>query len=283
MTDAMPLRIGLIPERRYLSHLQPSGMAAALRSRGHIVKIIDPEENAFRLGDSRWLEGIDIIICRGRSVGVLSLLRWAEANGTSVINCSSSISSVLNKSEMAITLSAAGVLIPDSFLGPAGELAKYIPESGYPLILKPVFGDNCRGLRLVYSASELSSSEWQEPVALAQHFIDNEGYDLKLYGIGSEIWPVRKLSCLVKTGIYPGRADKTAEPHPVPLTDDMKALGLKCAALFGLELFGVDCIETPGGLMVIEVNDFPDYTAVPQASERLADFVALRASQGQTA
>jgi glutathione synthase/RimK-type ligase-like ATP-grasp enzyme len=42
----------------------------------------------------------------------------------------------------------------------------------------------------------------------------------------------------------------------------------------------VDCIETPGGLLVIEVNDFPNYTSVPDADKKLADYVVRRAQNG---
>jgi ribosomal protein S6--L-glutamate ligase len=57
----------------------------------------------------------------------------------------------------------------------------------------------------------------------------------------------------------------------------MRELGLRCGELFGLELWGVDCVETPDGPVVIEVNEFPNYTAVPAADERLADHVLERA------
>jgi ribosomal protein S6--L-glutamate ligase len=62
----------------------------------------------------------------------------------------------------------------------------------------------------------------------------------------------------------------------VELTSSLRQLALDCAALFGLELFGVDCVVTGGGPVVIEVNDFPNYTGVPDADEALADHVLAR-------
>ena len=56
----------------------------------------------------------------------------------------------------------------------------------------------------------------------------------------------------------------------------LQNLGRQCSRLFGLELYGVDCLETGNGPVVIEVNEFPNYTSVPQASERLADYVLRR-------
>jgi len=37
-----------------------------------------------------------------------------------------------------------------------------------------------------------------------------------------------------------------------PITPELTYLGRRCGRLFGLDLFGVDCIETEEGVMVIE-------------------------------
>ena len=53
----------------------------------------------------------------------------------------------------------------------------------------------------------------------------------------------------------------------------MRDIARRCRALFALDLYGVDCVETPAGLIIIEVNDFPNYSAVPEANDRLAAHV----------
>jgi ribosomal protein S6--L-glutamate ligase len=40
--------------------------------------------------------------------------------------------------------------------------------------------------------------------------------------------------------------------------------------VFGLDLFGVDAVEGPDGWMVVDVNDFPSFRAVPDAVPRVA-------------
>jgi ribosomal protein S6--L-glutamate ligase len=274
-----PLRIGLVVERRYLAQLQPSGMMAALRARGHVVEVIDPEAHAYLLGDDGWLDGLDLIVGRGRSVALQFLLRWAEARSIPTINRPEAIAAVFNKAEMAVALSAGRIPAPATYLGPPPELTERIPASAYPLVLKPVFGDNCRGLRIVRSTLELSRTEWPETLALAQHFEATDGYDVKLYGIGREVWAVRKASCLATVLADSSIAQGTKPPHLVPLTEAMETLALRCADLFCLDLFGVDCVETAEGLRVIEVNDFPNYSGIPGVDEKLADFVLQRAMQ----
>jgi len=273
------MKIGILVEGRYLTQAQPSGMAAALRSAGHEAVCIDPQDSAYTLGDGRWTQDLDLLVARGRSCPLLCMLGWAEARGVKTINRRAAISAVHNKADMAVSLTEDRLPTPATFLGPLVELYKTIPASAYPIVLKPIFGDNSRGLRLVHKAEELNGMEWTEPVALAQTFIANDGHDLKLYGIGDELWAVRKPSpfgLAANGGVYGGKG-VTAKVEMVPLTGGMKELGGRLRQLFGLELFGVDCIETPEGPSVIEVNEFPNYTGVPEADRRLADYVLTRA------
>jgi ribosomal protein S6--L-glutamate ligase len=120
----------------------------------------------------------------------------------------------------------------------------------------------------------MSATDWPEPVALAQRYFQTDGYDLKLYGIGDDIWAVRKAS--------PFNARKEGQESKdglAQITPELTDLGRRCGRLFGLDLFGVDCIETEEGIMVIEINDYPNYTNVPDANERLADYVTQRAAR----
>ena len=93
---------------------------------------------------------------------------------------------------------------------------------------------------------------------------------LKLYGIGDEVWAVRQTSPL------PGRNGKAPKIEVQLLTLELRTLSLRCGNLFGLELYGVDCLETDDGPVVIDINDFPDYDGVPNVDERLAEYCQRR-------
>lgn len=276
-----PLSVGVLAERRYLSQPQPSGMMAALQSIGHAVTLIDPQATFLEVSDPRWLEGLDLVIVRGRSWGVLSLLTWAEAQHIPTLNRRAAIAAVHNKAEMAVTLASHQVRTPLTWLGSIKQLAVQIDSCHFPVILKPLFGDNGNGLKLVYSWRELATLDWPEPVALAQKFIPGSAYDLKLYGIGNEVWAVRKPSPLQGTCNDSPLSSKRegTTPHTVPLTPEMEALAHRCQSVFDLDLYGLDCLETDEGLVVIEVNEFPNYSGVPEANEKLAHYVFQHAVQ----
>ena len=271
-----PIHIGLLVENRYLVQSQPSGMSRALEAKGHLVTTVDPQAVSFLMKDAGWLQDFDLIVARGRSWALLCMLAWAESRDALTINRKAAIAGVYNKADMSVELAAGNIPVPRTFFGSLESLAKRIPADCYPVILKPIFGDNCRGLVVVSSPAEMAGVEWSEPVALAQTYMATDGYDLKLYGIGDQVWAVRKPSPFNKRSGDDGADSKAGL---LPLTPELEELGRRCGSIFGLELYGVDCIETESGPLVIEINDFPNYTGVPEADERLADYAVRRARQ----
>ncbi|MDQ3770719.1 MAG: ATP-grasp domain-containing protein [Actinomycetota bacterium] len=266
------VHVGVFVEARYRTQTQPAGLTGALQARGHRVRLIEADEAGFRVGDVKWMDQLDVVVARGRSPQLLALVGWAERIGMPTINRRDAIARVLNKVEMSSALAHAGLSIPSTFVAPIEMLARKVPEDAFPLVLKPIFGDNARGLRIVHTRQELTAVEWPDAVAIAQEFLTSDGFDLKLYGIGERLFVVRKASPLSPTAQREGDVG-----HLMPTTPELEKLGRACMDLFGLELYGVDCIETADGPVVIEVNDFPNYSAVPKSSDLLADHVLSRA------
>jgi ribosomal protein S6--L-glutamate ligase len=258
------LRIAILAEERYLLQAQPQGMSTALQAEGHDVTLIDAD--AYEVADGKGLNAFDLIVVRGRSWSVLALLSLAEWCGKPVLNSRASIAAVHNKADMAIALADGKVRTPRTFVGRVESLSKCVPEACYPLILKPIFGDNASGLQIVDSSRSLHNLQWPDEAALAQQYLANDGYDIKLYGVGDALWVVRKNSPLNVSR----KARASAEL--LPLTPEFESLGRRCARLFGLHLYGVDCILTPAGPVVIEVNEFPNYSGVPDADRTLARY-----------
>jgi hypothetical protein len=46
-----------------------------------------------------------------------------------------------------------------------------------------------------------------------------------------------------------------------------------CGRAFGLELLGIKVLDTPTGLLVTDVEDFPNYAGIPEAHEVIARVV----------
>jgi ribosomal protein S6--L-glutamate ligase len=187
------------------------------------------------------------------------------------INSYASTERIRNKANMAVWLGHAGLLCPPTILARDASMLAGLPRSSFPLILKPTYGDNSQGLQLVRRPEDLEAIEWNDDLLLAQHYLPSDGFDLKLYVCGRSVFAVYKPT--------PFNGDLAAAPRRVEATPAMVDLALRCGATFGLEIYGVDTIETPDGLAVIEVNEFPNFSAVPEAGECLADYVLARARQ----
>jgi ribosomal protein S6--L-glutamate ligase len=254
--------IGIATEPRYLSQRQPAALVTALVRSGHPVVLLDAESTA-----PGSLRGIDILVARGRSEALLRLLGRAESAGIATVNAHAAIAAVLDKAEMARALAAAGIPSPATRVGTLDAIVRASRPEDFPMVVKPIFGDNARGVCVLWSRDELARLAWSEPLALAQPFIPSDGRDLKLYVAGESVWAVKKPSPISGRG---GQARRVAT------TPALEALAHRCGRLFGLELFGVDCIETPSGPVVIEVNDFPNYTGIDGVDAHLARHVIAR-------
>ncbi|MCP9969054.1 hypothetical protein LUX57_30955 [Actinomadura madurae] len=122
------------------------------------------------------------------------------------------------------------------------------------------------------SPRDLERLPWPDGMVLAQHYVDVAGVDVKLYGAGTEVWAARRPSPL----LAPGPWD---EPVPVPVTEELRGFALACRDAFGLELYGVDVLPSPGGPLVVDVNDFPNYTGIAEAPDAVADLVESRLAE----
>jgi glutathione synthase/RimK-type ligase-like ATP-grasp enzyme len=268
----------VLVEERYLTQAQPAGVVQALRSRGVAVRTVVAEAATADLSGGSWTRGCSVVLARGRSDALISLLRSAQQSGVPVVNTASAVQSVVDKAGSAATLSAAGVPTPTSWLGSPAMLARR-HDLEFPLILKPVLGDNARGLVVVRSRQELQGVAWREPVALAQRFHRGDGCDLKVYVAGRAVWAVRRPSPIESDGSQRPPGDPGTQVRVSPL---IRSLARVCARLFGLRLFGFDCVLGSGGLpLVVEVNDYPNYRGLPaEVNRALADIVLARAASG---
>src|SRR5262249_60222148 len=108
---------------------------------------------------------------------------------------------------------------------------------------------------------EMPGTDWPEPVALAQRYFQTDGYDLKLYGIGDEIWAVRKASPF--NAPLSGRQDNGASKDGLsPITRELIDLGRRCGRLLGLDVLGFDCIENEEGFCGFDSTDYRNSTDV---------------------
>src|SRR2546427_752230 len=82
-------------------------------------------------------------------------------------------------------------------------------------------------------------SDAGESFFLAQHYIENSGFDIKLYVMGKEVYSVAK-----KSPLHP---DVEVDKQLIPITLELHQLALHVGTVFGSDIYGLDVVETPQG------------------------------------
>jgi len=257
-----------IVEEQYRRDSMPLVIARQLLKWGHAVDLLEPSKTVTSLCD---LTGqcCDAYVLKTVSEGPgLSILQAAEAVGIPTINNSRAIRLVRDKAIFAAFAYAHGLPVPRSYFIAHPRLLKSIPRNDYPLVVKPTNGSSGRGIYRVNSPGELATLKIDGPSLcffLAQHYVENAGYDIKLYAIGKDVYAVAR-----KSPLHP---EVEVESQLIPLKSEWLKLARRVGELFGLDIYGLDVLETSNGPIVVDINDFPSFGHVPGAVSRISNYI----------
>jgi ribosomal protein S6--L-glutamate ligase len=272
-----PPRVAIIAERDYSTEQMPGAVIPALKARGIDGDILCPDSGHFDprtgifcadQGNRFDLKKYDVVVSRYCNGLGLAMLSFADAIGILTINSAASISSIRNKSEMVIRLGRAAVLCAPTILAENISALSHLPSEWFPLILKPTSGVSSHGLQVIRQPEDVLGIQWEDDPVFAQRFLFNDGFEVNLYVCGGTVFALRKPSPI------------TGDPK-IPLKQiqpdvSMIELALKTGRVFGLEIYGVNAIETVEGLTVIDVHDLPNFTGVAGAPDRMVDHILSR-------
>nr|WP_294506765.1 RimK family alpha-L-glutamate ligase [uncultured Rhodopila sp.] len=210
-----------------------------------------------------------------RRLGVLHALREL---GVTVWNDARAIERCVDKSTASFFLARAGIATPPTWTveGRDAALAIAARECGAgPLVLKPLFGSQGRGLRLIAAAEELPPPEAVGGIYYLQRYLPTGTQtfrDHRLFVCAGEVVGsmTRQAEGWV-TNVHLG-----AEPLPFVPDAAMVDLAVRAAACVGAAYAGVDLLlGRDGRPVVLEVNSMPGWkglqSVVPQSiADRLA-------------
>jgi DNA-binding response OmpR family regulator len=270
--------VAIIAERRHLENRVLRGVRSALEAAGCTVPFVVPDPNRlFDIPDSAppW----DAVLSRGRDLSGLGLLAAASALGVVAINAPRSIDLVRNKIAMHAVLQEHEMPLPKTWFASDVAVFRSLPLDCFPLVVKPYDGDGSVGLALLRHPEDvelLPDLRGTKSLYLAQEYLETEGWDLKLYGIGSRVWAVRKPSPIRFLEPGPAALMPSEGAEMVEVDAELRDIALTCGRACGLELWGVDVAVTKDGPHVIEVNDFPTFSGIPEAGALIARHTLTR-------
>jgi glutathione synthase/RimK-type ligase-like ATP-grasp enzyme len=193
----------------------------------------------------------------------------AEQEGMPVIDDPRSIMRCTNKVFMAELLTAHGLPTPPTrIIAGRRDVEAAAAVLGYPLVLKIPDGSFSRGVKKAEdrAALERLAAEMLEDsdLILAQAFMPTT-FDWRVGVLGREPLFVSQYHMAKKhwqiVRHEPGGKTTSGRFNTMPIGQAPRAVidvAVRAAGLMGSGLYGVDIKETPGGVVVIEVNDNPD-------------------------
>ncbi|WP_424360826.1 RimK family alpha-L-glutamate ligase [Methylocystis parvus] len=222
----------------------------------------------------------------------LGVLHALEALGVPLVNGARAIERCTDKSMASFLLARAGVPAPETFatqsLAQARAIARRELPNG-PLVMKPLFGAQGWGIRLIETESDIPSAEEARGVFYLQRFVgpSRPPYeDMRiLVSRGEVVAAMKRRSSHWITNVRQG-----ARPVAVAPTKEERDMALAAAQAMGTIMAGVDLIAGADGRpMVLEVNSMPGWSGLQRITpfsiaERLAaDALALIPSPGDAA
>jgi RimK family alpha-L-glutamate ligase len=220
----------------------------------------------------------------------LGLLHALRALGVAVWNDARAIERCVDKSATSFLLARAGIPTPATWATESLEAARAIVrrEAG-PLVLKPLFGSQGRGLRLIRAPQDLPAPAEVSGVYYLQRFVgvDRSGYhDFRvLVSQGRVVAAMMRHASHWITNVKQGGRPVAAVPDAA-----MRDLALRSAAALGADFAGVDIIlDAEGRPAVLEVNSMPAWSGLQRVTRTsiaavlaadLLDALAARARRG---
>src|SRR6266849_3260544 len=269
------MRFCFIVEEQYRNDAMPMVIADQLLQWGHDVDLLEPQTAVTNLTDLKQ-QGYDAYVLKSLADGPgLSILEAAEAVGIPTINNSRSIRLVRDKAVAAAFAHAHGLPIPPTYFVAHPRLLKQIPPEEYPIVVKPSNGRSCQGIYRLDSPGDLEAleiAEANDSFFLAQRYAENAGFDIKVYVTGQEVYA----AVAKKSPLHPDMEERF-----VPLTPQVRKLALQVGKLFGLDIYGLDIVETPQGPAILDINDFPSFGGVPRAVRRISEYVLHAAKRAE--
>jgi len=233
----------------------------------------------------------DAVIVRTMSGGTfeavtvrLGILHALRELGVPVWNDARAIERCVDKSTTSFLLARAGIATPPTWTmesrEAAGEIVRREAGEG-PLVLKPLFGSQGRGLRLVRTPDDLPAAEEVAGVYYLQRFVavaqDGVFRDFRVFVCGGKV-----IAAMVRHATsWVTNVKRGGRPMAGVIGGEIKDLAVRAAAAVGADFAGVDLIlGADGHPAVLEVNSMPAWAGLQKvtptniASALAADLMA---------
>ena len=256
-------------------------LATEAEKAGWFVQIIDPlaltivvDEDGGRIFHKGWPIECEAILPRiGYSItrrGV-AIVRQFEQGGTIVINSSQGILRSRDKLVACQMMAEARVPVPiTAHVGSWEDTDRAVKRvGGTPCVVKSTEGTHGSGVFLVNSFRQARQLVYQmlerRMRPLVQEYIqESHGSDIRALVVGGEV--VASMRRKAHGSEFRSNFHLGGSVSNIDLTPEQREIAISSAATLGLELAGVDMLESSRGPLVLEVNSSPGLEGIEGAT-----------------
>jgi len=259
-------------------------LAEAARQRGHLVKVIDPLKfniailngKAAIIYKDKTIKLPDVVIPRisgaVNSYG-MAVLKQFELLDVPVACRASAIALARNKFMSAQCLSAEGIDIPATVMirNPEDINAALKLAGGPPVILKLIRGTQGIGVILAESRNAVESTinaffNLGQNIIIQQFVSESKGTDIRILVVADKV--IAGMRRKASRGEFRTNIHRGGQAQKITLPPLYMDIAKKAVRAIGLDIAGVDIIESKDGPKVLEINPSPGIEALEKVNNR---------------
>jgi ribosomal protein S6--L-glutamate ligase len=201
----------------------------------------------------------------------LAVVRHFEAIGVAAVNSARAIAESRDKMRSLQVLNEAGLPVPKTVLLRSrrglGEAVRGV--GGLPIILKVLRGTQGVGVMLMHTPISLESvmdtlHGLDEDVLLQQFIAEAAGRDYRAFVVGNKV--VAAMMRTATEGEFRSNIHRGGEGKLVRLPKRFEQVAIRASRVLGLEVAGVDLMDSEHGPLIIEVNSSPGFEGIEKAT-----------------
>ena len=268
-------QIGLVYDR---IRWEEKALIDASRKLGLEIKLTDSKKvylDATEEAEKARKEFGDLVIQRCisyfRGLHITAIL---ESSGLQVINPFHVSLICGNKLFTILALAKAGLPVPKTLVAFTNEGAiKALETLGYPAVLKPVVGswgrlvalikDRETAQALIEARKEMQNALLQ--IYYLQEYVKRPPRDIRILTVGNEV--VAAAYRYSAKGDWRTNVARGGKMEPCPITNELAELALKASEAVGGGVLAIDCMESPEGIVVHEINNTPEFKGLYSATK----------------